>query len=577
MATACLDKDRDTGRTAVDPFFTPERVARWLAVFLWVGLAARAVRYLLRFPLWEDECFLCVNFIDRGFADLLRPLAYHQVAPPLFLWAEKAAVATFGYSEWSLRLVPFAASVAALFLFRHLAGRFLSGPALLLAFGVFAVAYPGIRYAAEAKQYATDLFASLVLLTLAVEWYRSRRPWRLWLLAALAPVLLWLSYPAAFVAGGVSLAVAAVLLKDARAKHTSSPDARRSLIASLTSHLSPLTPHLLPLVAFNAAVLVGFGALYFVIRRQSSAELGFMTEYWRAAIPPLANPVRLPVWLLEVHTSDLLAWPVGGARGASVCTAVLAAIGLWQLLRRRDVFWGTLLLAPAGLNLIAAALQRYPYGGHVKFSMYLGPAICLVAGAGAAAWNARAASTRPRLARVAAAVTIAALVLVAGSSIGRDILHPYKTLSDERARAFARWFWFNAEAEGAVEVVEGYDGRSFSPESRSELTWTAMFLCNRAIYSPGERHERLSAIPAGLGRPVRCLVYRDPRFDFDAAARDRWLAAKRSEADLVAAETFPFTRYGKNERDLVTVDYLDVYTFRAKSVVSASATDSQRL
>ena len=80
-------------------------------------------------------------------------------------------------------------------------------------------------------------------------------------------------------------------------------------------------------------MLAGFGALYFVIRRQSSAELGFMTEYWRAAIPPLSNPVRLPVWLLEVHTSELLAWPVGGARGASVCTAVLAAIGLW-LLRR---------------------------------------------------------------------------------------------------------------------------------------------------------------------------------------------------------------------------------------------------
>src|SRR5690606_20097126 len=109
-----------------------------------------------------DECFLCVNFIDRSFAELLDPLTYHQVAPPLFLWVERASVLLLGYSEWSLRLVPFAASVASLFLFRRFAGRILGGPALLLAFAIFAVAYPGIRYAAEAKQYATDLLAALV-------------------------------------------------------------------------------------------------------------------------------------------------------------------------------------------------------------------------------------------------------------------------------------------------------------------------------------------------------------------------------------------------------------------------------
>jgi len=572
MATACLDDRLDTSNPAAGPFFTSERVARWMAALLWLGLAARAVRYLLRFPLWEDECFLCVNFIDRSFADLLTPLTYHQVAPPLFLWAERASVLTFGYSEWSLRLVPFAASVASLFLFRRLAARLLSGPALLLAFGVFAVSYPGIRYAAEAKQYATDLFAALALLALTAEWHRSRRPGWLWLLAAVAPMLLWLSYPAAFVVGGVSLAVGITLLRESRvesreSKEDSSPE--RFPDVGL-SRLSTLISRLTPWVAFNLAVLVGFGSLYFVIRRQSGAELGFMTEYWRTAFPPLTEPGRLPTWLLEVHTSDLLAWPVGGGRGASLFTALLAAIGLQQLLRKRDPFWGLLLLAPAGLNLVAATLQRYPYGGHVKFSMYFGPAVCLLAGWGAAAWNVQTARVRPKLARYGAAATLGLLALIAGSSIGRDVLRPYKTLSDERARSFAKWFWFNAEAEGPVMLVDGYDGETFSPDSKSELSWTAMFLCNRAIYSPAVRQAEPAAIPGG-SRPARCLVYRDPRFTFDAEARDRWLAGMRNANDLVAAETFPFTRFGKNERDLVTVDYLDIYTFRPKTQTASAA------
>src|SRR5262249_1706291 len=36
---------------------------RLLGLFMILGLAARAIRYYLCFPLWDDESFLCVNFI----------------------------------------------------------------------------------------------------------------------------------------------------------------------------------------------------------------------------------------------------------------------------------------------------------------------------------------------------------------------------------------------------------------------------------------------------------------------------------------------------------------------------------
>ncbi len=138
--------------------------------FLLLGLAARCVRYLVCFPLWEDECFLVCNLIDRSYLQLLEPLDYHQVCPVLFLWAEATAVRLLGFNEYALRLLPLLVSIASLFLFRRVAAQLLRGWALVFAVGWFAVSYPMIRYAAEAKPYGTDLFLGLVQVAMIVEW-----------------------------------------------------------------------------------------------------------------------------------------------------------------------------------------------------------------------------------------------------------------------------------------------------------------------------------------------------------------------------------------------------------------------
>ena len=54
---------------------------QWLLALMLIGLALRLTRYLLRFPLWEDEAMLSANLIDRGYRELLQPLHYCQVAP----------------------------------------------------------------------------------------------------------------------------------------------------------------------------------------------------------------------------------------------------------------------------------------------------------------------------------------------------------------------------------------------------------------------------------------------------------------------------------------------------------------
>src|SRR5262245_43659607 len=79
----------------------------WIARATWgfviLGLLVRLVRFLVVYPIWHDEAFVAVNFLDRGYLDLLRPLDYSQVSPVLFLWIELFLARQLGFSEWSLR------------------------------------------------------------------------------------------------------------------------------------------------------------------------------------------------------------------------------------------------------------------------------------------------------------------------------------------------------------------------------------------------------------------------------------------------------------------------------------------
>ena len=129
----------DAPLLAIDPHWNA-RVGRLVWGFVALGTIIRLVGYLLRFPLWVDECMLSENFLDRGFLGLLSPLDNQQVAPIGFLWIELACVRALGFSEWSLRLFPLVCGIGSLFVFRHVASRLLAGVPLVLAVGCLAVA-----------------------------------------------------------------------------------------------------------------------------------------------------------------------------------------------------------------------------------------------------------------------------------------------------------------------------------------------------------------------------------------------------------------------------------------------------
>src|SRR5262245_44264577 len=168
MQSACLDSRQGS---CFFPLPEPDVPGTWLdekrlrklaLAFLILGVVVRCLRYFLRFPLWEDEAFLCVNLLDRDYAGLTESLEYHQVAPVFFLWLELTLTKILGFNELSLRLISFVASIGSLVLFWRLARKCLTGVPQLLAIALFSVTYAGIRYSAEAKPYGLDLFFALM-------------------------------------------------------------------------------------------------------------------------------------------------------------------------------------------------------------------------------------------------------------------------------------------------------------------------------------------------------------------------------------------------------------------------------
>jgi hypothetical protein len=526
-------------------FGASDWVARATVGFVALGIVLRASRYLLNFPLWCDETMLAANFLDRGYSELLfQPLIYRQVGPVLFLLIELTAVKVLGFSEMTLRLFPALCAIASVPLFYHVAKRLLGGVPLLMAVGVFAVAGWPLRYAAEVKPYASDLFVALGLLALAVEWWRT--PARVGWLRALAvagPIAVALSLPAVFIVGGIGLALLVPVWRTGRR------DARRDLILSGLGS------------AVTFLVLLRF-------YKTAPQDHDYFHSAWSAAFPPLGNAWRFLLWLLDVHTGFMFAYPDGGANGLSaVTTACMAAavLVLWRRGPRARIMLATL-LAPFGLALLAAAVHRYPYGVSARTTQYAAPTICLLTGLGAAAWLARLKSAESRR-RGLVGVTIA-LAVLGFARLAADLHFPYKTASDERIRAFASWFWSELSRDGELACVHRDLGVDFDPEHWTRDA-TDTYLVYQKIYSPRHRMgKQLDLDAVSATRPLRCVLFNE--LPQNTAKFRTWLAEMTTRFDLKTITPFKVSSIEKRLGPTWDELYL-VYEFVPKAVAPASS------
>lgn len=524
-----------------DAAASTERAAgRWLVALVAVGILARVLRYGLTFALWEDEAFLVVNLFEKGYASLLGPLDFVQLAPPLWLFAEKGVAELLGFSESSLRLVALVSSLGSLALFVVLVRRVLEGWEATIAAGMLAVAYPCVRYAAEAKPYGVDLLVSVALLLAAVRLADEPRPARWLLLGGLLAVGPWLSFPSVFVGGGVSLVG---LLRALGA----TPGRRAAAGA--------------PWIAAGLLHGLSFAAVRACISGAVASTLPGMQRFWGDAFPPFATPLSIPSWLLASLTGPLLAFPVGGAAPASVATTVAVCAGAVGLARSSRCRLLALCTLPFALHLAAASLHGYPFGGHVKLSLYAAPLVSILAAASLSLFTTR----RPRpagRANLGGSVVAALLVVVGLGVVARDLLWPYKNPSDEEARSFARRFW-NDAASGAEAVCLSSDlGISFQPELRSRLSWFATYRANQILYSPRHRcRDTARGGRSAAGRSLLVVEYRVGAFGYDEAGLRRWLEETGKERELVEERRIPVRRCDPRGRRLVATDEIVLRRF----------------
>lgn len=489
---------------------SPERAERWLWRLTALGVGLRLLIYLLRTPIWTDEAKLAVSLLDRGYAGFLEPLAYSQIAPVLFMWLQKSVTLVLGFSEYSLRLLPCAAAVGGVFLMRRLARRVFAGAPAIFALAWFAVSYYPVRHAAELKPYATDLLASLALTVLAVEWFEERRAKWLWWLAVAAPVAIALSYPAVFSAAGVLAALAVSVWREG------GRDDRAAWIVA----------------SFSGAAV--FALNYLLIGAAHQEARAATRAVWPGGFPPLGDPLGALGWLVTAHTGRTFGYPLGGENGGSVLTFVLFAAGALALARAGRKPLLAVLLLPFAAGIAAAVLQRYPYGGSGRVSQYLVPAICLLAGLGAARLTAMAANVARQRRWQRGILT--GLIVFAGLLATAAIVHPYRDRPDLEARQFAWRVWVE-EARDAV-VADAWEdlGLEFARPSSYWTPGGASYRINQRIYFERRRSGgALDLDGVSPEEPLR-VVFLATAIEGDPEAFAAWRHEMERSYELVADE-----------------------------------------
>ena len=338
-----------------------QQQARWIWGFLLLGIAVRTVRYLVRFPLWNDEVGWRLTFLDHGYLDLMRPLDRCQVPRSCFVEIAVTIIKVLGFSEYTVRLFPFRVQPGQPGAVRHLRPAALQGDGRGDGGGHFC-----------GEQSLHPLCGGIQTLRLGPAGF-----------AAVGDA----GSPVVAVAGREPLVVGtdgphaagrgALVLGRLRGRRSQSLRGRRAVAFGFP-------PRLAAWIAYNVVLIAAFGCFFILCaKHQADQHLGAMLGVWADAFPPSHSVGEFLVWFTRAHTGAIFAQPVGGENFGSTGTFLLcaAAVALWC--RRRRYPMVLLCTLPFVLNFLAAAIHCYPYGGDIRLAMHLTPLVCLMAGFGA--------------------------------------------------------------------------------------------------------------------------------------------------------------------------------------------------
>ena len=524
----------------------------WLSVALVAaGIALRLWQYLGASALWTDEATIANNIVGRTVAQLLvSPLAHNQAAPVGFLMIEKLSVTIFGANELALRAYPLVCSVLSLALLWRVSKRLLPPGGRPLVLAPLALAPLLIFYAAEVKQYSSDIALSLALLLVALELSdreaSERMTTRYIVGAAIAGAMaVWLSQPAVLVVTGLGGALA--------------------LGALGTRGRRPVAPLAWVIVAW---ALSAIAATAVSINHLTPESQHFMRTFWSDGFWPLSlrHPSTLG-WPI-VRISLLLSGQLGIPTSVGLACALLAAGGIVATWKHE---WRTslLLAMPLLVALGASAAHLYPLAE--RLALFLIPSLLQLAAIGA---TEIAAMVRVKggVVIVLAAVTILVLVVAAQALYAAPPVYRREEITP--AIAYLRRASRASDASyiyyGGVPAYEFYATRDALP-ARATLGG-----CHRG--DPDAYVHELDAF-RGRARVWLLFAHELPRFG-ERETMLAYLGARGTARDsmvVVGRDTNGKTTYVRLYLyDLSTSTAIDSRTVHGSEAVSAEVIESRQ-
>lgn len=309
--------------------FTREDTA--VAIVLIIGALLRIRQYLTGRSLWLDEAMLALNIINRNFLELFHPLDYDQGSPIGFLIVEKFFNLLFGKNELVLRIFPLILGLLSLWVFYLLLKRFTSGASLITTLALFVLNPRLIYYSSEVKQYIADVFVTIVLLLITVNYVDAPSRKKLGLITIAGLGALWFSHPTLFTLAGIGSTLLYISIK----KYNST----------------------------NIRLILGIGGLWLTnIGILYSLTLGnlqrnsFMLDYWQDAFAPIPFWINL-IWYWNAFqaNADLHL----AVTFAPLLLFLLMLTG-WLFLFNQKRVLAIVIASTLLFSLLASSLRLYP-------------------------------------------------------------------------------------------------------------------------------------------------------------------------------------------------------------------------
>lgn len=341
----------------------------WVWVIAGIGIFLRLFHFLDNRSLWIDEIALSNSLIRMNFIELAKgPLEGYQKAPIGYLWFSRVFVLLFGKGEMALRLFSFICGILSLVVFIPVTRYFLKPLGVVVAMGILAIATPLVYHAVEAKQYSTELLATVLALYLYVRYHNqwsitSLVFWGIW-----GAMLVWISYSSIFILAGIAFAVCLSYLfkRDWPSLFRSILPFSLWLISFAVNYVVFTSKELSP----DSDWLIYWWRIrggFMPFPPNSLADIGW---FFKTAYLVMRFPLGL-LWIYFTHENPLIQLIIR----MPMLPLLLAGVGTVALFRNNKLVF-MLLTFPCLLTLVASGLELFPF--FERLIVFLAPVFILI-------------------------------------------------------------------------------------------------------------------------------------------------------------------------------------------------------